>query len=290
MNFGEFKIDIKTKEALSEITSQNRLPHAIIISGGNSEIREEITSLLCQYAVCSDIGEKPCGNCKNCKKAASHSHPDINYVQGSKKTKTEIYSKDIMEEIIRDTAIIPNEANAKVYVFRDVDEKLPVISQNSFLKTLEEPPQNILFLLTCKDSSALLETILSRSTVISVPLGEEFSAEAMSMAEEIAGAIPDINEYALLKATYKLNKRDTAIQVLPVLKLLIRDSLVLLSGGTAISKSETPKKLLKKLTREKILKILNIIENAQQKVNSNVNMNLLSTWLCTEIRRISWQK
>lgn len=286
MNFGEFKIDIKTKEALSEITSQNRLPHAIIISGGNSDIREEITSLLCQYAVCSDTGEKPCGNCKNCKKAASRSHPDINYVQGSKKTKTEIYSKDIMEEIIRDTAIIPNEANTKVYVFRDVDEKLPVISQNSFLKTLEEPPQNILFLLTCKDSSTLLETILSRSTVISVPLGEEFSAEAMSIAEEIVGAIPDINEYALLKATYKLNKRDTAIQVLPVLKLLIRDSLVLLSGGTAISKSETPKKL----TREKILKILNIIENAQQKVNSNINMNLLSTWLCTEIRRISWQK
>ena len=289
MNFHNNNIDDKIKEQLNALTSLNKLPHAIIICGGNEKIRDELISVLCHYAVCSS-NNKPCYTCKNCTKATVKSHPDIQFIEGSKKTKAEIYSKDIVEEVIRDTAIIPNEADTKVYVFRDVDEKFPVISQNAFLKTLEEPPQSILFVMTCKDASVLLETILSRCTLISVPKQDDFSAEYMALAEDFAMSFSDINEYSLLKEAGKLNKKETALSVLPILKSLMRDCLVLSVGGTGITNSEVPEKILKKLTREKILKILNIIDDAQQKINSNVNMTLLSTWLCTEIRRTLWQK
>ena len=257
MNFSEFNETIKSQ--LNNLTSHNRLPHAIIITGGNEELRNSVADYLCVYAVCSEEN-KPCYNCKNCKKAMSHIHPDISYVQG------------------------------KVYVFKDVDEKLPVISQNAFLKTLEEPPQNILFVMTCKDASVLLETILSRSTVINIQKEDEFSTEGVSIAEEIALALLDINEYKLLSATYKVNNKDSFNQTIPYLKLLIRDTLSLTVGSDKLSNSSVPEKLTRKLTREKSLSLLNTIEKAQRMMKSNVNQNLLSTWLCSEFRRITWQQ
>ena len=248
MNFSEFNETIKSQ--LNNLTSHNRLPHAIIITGGNEELRNSVAEYLCVYAVCSEE-DRPCYNCKNCKKAMSHIHPDISYVQGSTKSKNLIYNKEVMEEVIGDTIIIPNESDTKVYVFKDVDEKLPVISQNAFLKTLEEPPQNILFVMTCKDASVLLETILSRSTVVNIQKEDEFSAEGVSTAEEIALALLDINEYKLLSATYKVNNKDSFNQTIPYLKLLIRDTLSLTVGSDKLSNSSVPEKLTRKLTREK---------------------------------------
>ena len=90
MNFSEFNETIKSQ--LNNLTSHNRLPHAIIITGGNEELRNSVTDYLCVYAVCSEEN-KPCYNCKNCKKAMSHIHPDISYVQGSTKSKNLIYNK-----------------------------------------------------------------------------------------------------------------------------------------------------------------------------------------------------
>ena len=287
MNYSEFNDKIKSQ--LNNLTSHNRLPHAIIITGGNEEIRDSVTDYLCEYAVCSEE-DKPCYNCKNCKKAMSHIHPDISYVQGSTKSKNLIYNKEVMEEVIGDTIIIPNESDTKVYVFKDVDEKLPVISQNAFLKTLEEPPQNILFVMTCKDASVLLETILSRSTVVNIPKEDEFTAEGKEIAEEIASSLLDINEYKLLRSTYKINNKENFMATMPYLKLLIRDTLSLKVGGDKLSNSLTPEKLTRKLTREKSLSLLNTIEKAQRLMNSNINQNLLSTWLCSEFRRITWQQ
>ena len=287
MNFSEFNETIKSQ--LNNLTSRNRLPHAIIITGGNEELRNSVADYLCVYAVCCEEN-KPCYKCKNCKKAMSHIHPDISYVQGSTKSKNLIYNKEVMEEVIGDTIIIPNESDTKVYVFKDVDEKLPVISQNAFLKTLEEPPQNILFVMTCKDASVLLETILSRSTVINIQKEDEFSTEGVSIAEEIALALLDINEYKLLSATYKVNNKDSFNQTIPYLKLLIRDTLSLTVGSDKLSNSSVPEKLTRKLTREKSLSLLNTIEKAQRMMKSNVNQNLLSTWLCSEFRRITWQQ
>lgn len=289
MNFGNENFSEKIKYQLSSLSHSNRLPHAIIVAGGNRESRQNVAEFLCKYAVCS--GEnKPCFTCKNCVKAESHSHPDITVVKGSDDTKAKIYNKKIIDNIIRDTAIIPNEADSKVFLFYDVDEKLPIISQNALLKTLEEPPGDVIFVMTCKDASLMLDTIISRSTLINIPNDEVFSETGVALSEEIALSLLDVNEYALLRATYKLSKRDIFLETMPPLRMIIRDTLVLLSGGKPVTQSEAPKKLQRKLTREKSLSLLDTIEKAQRMAKGNGNINLLSTWLCTELRRITWQK
>lgn len=289
MNFGKENFSEKIKHQLFSLSHNSRLPHAIIVAGGNRETRKAVAQFLCKYAVCSG-DSKPCSVCKNCIKAENHSHPDITVVEGSQKTKAKIYSKDIIEEIIRDTAIVPNEADSKVFLFYDVDEKLPVISQNALLKTLEEPPVGVIFVMTCKDASLMLDTIISRSTLINIPNDEVFSEDGLALSEEIANALLDINEYTLLKATSKLSKREIFLETMPPLRMVIRDILILLSGGKPVTQSDTPKKLQRKLTREKSLSLLDTIEKAQRMAKGNTNINLLCTWLCTELRRITWQK
>ncbi len=290
MNFEKTTLKGEIAHQLSALGANDRLPHAIIIAGGKEETREEIVNFLCRFAVCSSQ-EKPCCSCSNCIKANTRTHPDITYVQGSQSTKTKIYNKKIIDDIIRTSAIIPNEANTRVYVFKDADEKLPVISQNALLKTLEEPVQNTLFILTCKNPKALLETIISRCTVINIPLNEIYEEKFLELAEEIASSIFDINEYSLLKAASKINTRDTALSVLPPLKMIFRDAFILGAGaGKTLAGSEVSKDLKRKLTRGKTLALIETTDRAQQMVYSNVNLNLLSTWLCTELRRISWQK
>jgi DNA polymerase-3 subunit delta' len=211
-------------------------------------------------------------------------------VEPDAKRKNPIYSKDVVKDVIAHTANVPNEGNLKIFVFRDVDERLPVISQNALLKTLEEPTQKILFLLLCKSADNLLETIISRCSAIDVPVIEDFDEKAVALATEVALSMVDVNEYSLLKATYKLNKKDVVLQILPPLKAIIRDALVLSVGGNIQKDNHVAKKLIRKLTREKLLDILNILNKAQKMAEGNVNMNILSTWLCSEFRRIIWQK
>ena len=76
---------------------------------------------------------------------------------------------------------------------------------------------------------------LSRSTVINIQKEDEFSAEGVSIAEEIALALLDINEYKLLSATYKVNNKDSFNQTIPYLKLLIRDTLSLTVGSDKLA-------------------------------------------------------
>ena len=136
----------------------------------------------------------------------------------------------------------------------------------------------------------MLDTIISRSTLINIPNDEVFSEDGLALSEEIADALLDINEYTLLKATSKLNKRDIFLETMSPLRMVIRDTLMLSSGGKTVTQSDAPKKLQRKLTREKTLSLLDTIEKAQQMAKGNANINLLCTWLCTELRRITWQK
>lgn len=63
MNFLDFNLDSSLMEELSSLEKQNRLPHAIILNGGNSQTRLQASVFLSMWAVCSSLDEKPCGVC-----------------------------------------------------------------------------------------------------------------------------------------------------------------------------------------------------------------------------------
>lgn len=288
MNFLDMTLDSSLKENLNQLEQQNRLPHAVIINGGNGEERKKLAVLLAMWAVCKTPENRPCGKCSGCIKAKSLIHSDVYIAEGQ--GKTGIYNIDEMRRINADTVIKPNEAANKVYIFFDADKNMPVISQNTFLKTLEEPPQNVLFILTCANSGAMLPTILSRAAVFSFVAADTVEDEIFAAAQKIALGIVNAKEDMLLFATGKLTQKQFALETLPVVSKLLRDGLVCSAGGEALSDQTTAKALCSRLTREKLLKLIDINEDAIIKINQNANLNLLATWLCGEYRRIAWQK
>lgn len=288
MNDCGFRFDDGTKRTLDNLAQSGRLPHAVIIESKSPQKAGELATLLSAYAVC-ESAEKPCGVCRQCKNALAASHADITRVQpDGGKTKT--YKIEQIRDLAKDAQIRPNEARAKVYIFEDADRRFSEVSQNAFLKLLEEPPQPIYFFLLCQSAQALLETIRSRCAVIRVGGEAALPDKAVDAARAIAAGIIAPKEYELLTSLSVLTDKELQQDVLTAVRMLLRDALVLLSGGDALLDPDLARRLAAKLTRVKIIEMIELTEGCDYKLKQNININLLTTWLCGEYRRILWQR
>lgn len=104
--------------------------------------------------------DKPCGICSSCIRTGSGNHPNVELVRP---TGQSIKIKQI-RQIISDTARKPFESGYKVIIMENA-EKMTHDAQDAFLKTLEEPPANTVFLLLAENHNLLLPTIVSRCQV-----------------------------------------------------------------------------------------------------------------------------
>lgn len=287
MNFVGFEFDNETKKTLSELELDGRLPHALIIECENREISSQVALFLSMMAVCKNA-DKPCNSCNHCHKAKGKTHPDIYYAQPEKKSKT--YSMEQMRNIIKDAYILPNEADSKVYILEQADSRLSELVQNAFLKLLEEPPKNVSFIMTCENAGRLLITIRSRCTVVRLKYKNKLNEEDVQEARNIVGGILSTREYALLSALRILDDKDRAEDILTATALILRDGLVVNLGGEPALDEDLGRKLGLNFTKQKIMELIRLTETAKEKLKLNVNKNLLTTWLCSEYRRISWQR
>ena len=287
MNFNGFEIDEPIRRLLNEMDAGGRLPHALIIESEQEDKAAQLALFLSMAAVCGSA-ERPCGVCKNCLNAKKKNHPDVQYLPLLPQKKQ--YTVDQMRGLIADAYIVPNEADAKVYVLEACDDRFPPLAQNTFLKLSEEPPQNVYFLLICKSAHRLLTTILSRFTVIRLKGSAFFDEETLAAAKAIAEGIADAREYPLLKALLCLQNKEQAGDILAAVKQSLRDALVLLSGGGVLGDRETAQTLASRLTRKKLLQMMELCDAMRGKIKQNGNINLLITWMCGEFRRITWQR
>lgn len=148
----------KLKVAFGALDS-TKLPHAILIEGFRGSGRKVLANDIAAAAVCENKDSQPCMVCSQCKKAQNGVHPDISFTDASDGK----CSVDTIREIKRDAFVIPGEAENKVYIINGAD-KLSAACQNALLKLLEEPPENVILILLCENSSMLLQTIRSRTT------------------------------------------------------------------------------------------------------------------------------
>lgn len=273
------------KNVFSDLVSSRRVPHAVLVEGATAEKRQIAAKYLSMYAVCSS-DNRPCGECKNCIKAKGMGHSDIYTPKLS--GKTNIISVEAVRELIKDASIIPNEADTKVFILYDVDRCMPEISQNAFLKILEEPPQSTLFILTAESSKKLLSTILSRVQIFTLKNEKADDEQTDALALEIVEGILSSSEKKLLLATAKLNNRVVFKDTINAVNEYLRQGLSYSVGNK--TDNETAKSIAKKLTKSRIIGLIELSSKAAIRADRNVNMALLTTWLCGEYRRISWQR
>jgi len=284
----DYKPVNKASDVIKNITESGRLPHAFIIEGGGDEAAE-LAKYLSAFAVCSEQ-DKPCTRCKNCVNAFAKTHADITYVYPDSTSKSKTLTIDRIRELIKDAYILPNDSDSKVYIFENADSVFSEITQNAFLKLLEEPPKGVYFILLCQSAKGLLPTIISRCSMINLGGEAEINEEAQKAAEEIANGIISLSEYDLLLALRSLADKSLADDILRAVKLILFDAVTVLSGAKASYKPELAKKLSSRFTRKKLLDMIELTDSSKYKLKQNININLLTTQLCGEYRRISWQR
>ncbi|MDO5398676.1 MAG: DNA polymerase III subunit delta' C-terminal domain-containing protein [bacterium] len=143
--------------------------HAYIFEGAPGMYKTETARLFANALVCQNSGTAPCGSCHSCTQAKLSSCPDIIFAEHSKgadgKPKKSI-GVDEARSISADALKKPYGSPRKVYIIPD-GENLTPEAQNALLKTLEEPPEYAVFIIIIPAASMLLQTIVSRSAVVS---------------------------------------------------------------------------------------------------------------------------
>lgn len=174
---------------------ENRLPHAVIIEGEKGTGRHTLAAFLTRAFLCFGE-ERPCGACESCRLAGAGSHPDI-YIAAPEDGKKNITVAQIRS--LRNEAYVkPHIANGRAFII-DMADTMNEQSQNALLKVLEEPPGNTLFLLIAESKAALLDTVISRCTVLSLGVPEIDAAEEYIKAvykfppEQIKAALSETN-------------------------------------------------------------------------------------------------
>ena len=167
MKFERFIGNKKLKEQLSLLLETQRFPHAVIIEGDEGLGKKTLAAEIALALVCSADSERPCRECSQCRKALKGIHPDIIEFSPDESKKSRPFSVDVVRDIIKDAAVKPNEARFKVYILKEC-ERMNIQAQNALLKIIEEPPEHAIFLLCTTSKSLFLETVLSRSIVLSV--------------------------------------------------------------------------------------------------------------------------
>ncbi len=169
----------------------------------------------------------------------------------------------------------------KVYIFEDA-MKLTAPMQNAFLKTLEEPPSDVLFILICENASILLETIRSRCISYYFP-GEDSSIEIDSelrmQVENCYKNLLEKNQIGMIQYIEDIkNQKDDIDKLLDMFMDYTRDILITKERSDylayCISDDELVDKVASSFTHFQLLTIIDIIDDTRKKLSSRCNFNL----------------
>ena len=135
----------------------DRIAHAYLFCGTRGTGKTSTAKVMAKALNCLNLQDgEPCNECEMCRKINEGLAIDVTELDAASNNKVE----DI-RTLIDDTKYPPQEAKRKVYILDEV-HMLSISAVNAFLKTLEEPPENVIFILATTDPQKLPITILSR--------------------------------------------------------------------------------------------------------------------------------
>lgn len=157
-NFDELIGQETIAQTLSLALDSNRLSHAYLFSGLRGSGKTSTARIFAKALICEQgMSHQPCGTCQNCILAVQNRHMDIVEMDAASSRKI-----DDIRDLIEQTKYKPSSARYKIFIIDEV-HMLTKEAFNALLKTLEEPPEYVKFILATTDPLKLPATILSRT-------------------------------------------------------------------------------------------------------------------------------
>lgn len=143
-------------KALNNAINNNKIAHAYLFCGPRGTGKTSIAKLFAKAINCENYNGESCEICDNCKAAKNNAHPDIIELDAASNNSVE----DI-RDIIEKAQFAPVLGKYKIYIIDEV-HMLSKQAFNALLKTLEEPPKHVIFILATTDPEKIISTVLSR--------------------------------------------------------------------------------------------------------------------------------
>lgn len=178
----------RAKMIVSRALATNRVPHAYLFRGPGGVGKKLFARGLAAALNCRNKqGTHACGVCVSCKKMRAGSHPDYMVIEPEKGA----IKIDQVRKVCRELSYSPYESATRIVVLEDI-HTMRREAANSLLKTLEEPPENNVLILTSESAVDILSTVSSRCQVVpfygltdeqtSLVLGD--SSELLNVSEQ----------------------------------------------------------------------------------------------------------
>ena len=143
-------------KTLVNAIKNDKIAHAYLFAGPRGTGKTTIAKLFAKAINCENFDEESCDKCENCKAYLEGNHPDIIELDAASNN-----GVDDVREIIDQVPYAPLIGKYKVYIIDEV-HMLTTQAFNALLKTLEEPPAHVIFILATTDPQKVIPTVLSR--------------------------------------------------------------------------------------------------------------------------------
>lgn len=155
-NFNEVVGQKQIIKTLKNAVVTNRISHAYLFCGPRGTGKTSIAKIFAKTLNCTNKKNAPCGECENCKLASSNSHPDIIEIDAASNNGVEE-----VRNLIERVKYAPMEGQYKVYIIDEV-HMMSSGAFNALLKTIEEPPEHVIFIFATTEVHKVIPTIISR--------------------------------------------------------------------------------------------------------------------------------
>ena len=270
---------------LREAAARGTLSHALLFTGSGD--REGAARFAAAAMECRAEGDRPCGDCPDCRKILAGIHPDVITVRDPE-------HKNIAVEVVRavraDAYIRPNEGIRKIYVFPDC-ALLTEQDQNVLLKVVEEGPPYAAFLFCAENAAVVLQTLRSRCVELKLHPAEEQGGEEVQAAEDLCRCLAVRKRGALTELAVRLEKkrmtREELVALLERSRALCAAALLLLYGQKpAENCREIAQILSKNLTKTQIMRTIELLQKYRGECTYNVGVGHVLGALAVELEGI----